>query len=287
MNTVATLDLIADFRKYMEGKDLISREEIIDFFGEETGFQILKVYEFLAKERSVPTLLTPVQTATQEQQHVQNKLQIDVMMTQMQRFLWFNLYKKLQALNYSMGQVFMMEHTKSTYKNADDSSTSDEYPPDTTLFEATEMIVASESSEKPLSFIRIWEIQLPSTDSLIFGDGESFEQYYEYARSLVWSIHESVHSPEELFTLISGERERHNNQAYATIGGQRDKLGNTVLYMYWAEHYFFTAELRIDEFEEGQPFPLLYQDILLFPHPVYLTKATRFRKFRYLGSERQ
>lgn len=192
-----------------------------------------------------------------------------VVLEQVRHYLWNTFYKRLLHLKYESGEIFHIQHLPLQYDFEDVSS--DEYPPHSLIFEG-----CTEGEHK---FIRIWTVNLPNETKYIYEDGESFTQYYEYAKSHIPKLKELIQSEEDLMQVIVAERERHQNQPYPTVAGQRDEESGSVLYFYWGTEFFFSAELFVDE-ETADPY--MAYNPHLFPYPVQYFRAKNFRKFRYL-----
>lgn len=198
-----------------------------------------------------------------------------VVLEMTRQFLWHTFYGRLVHLNYSEGEVFHVEYAPLDYPEFKDKEVkNEEYPPHTIIYEGCE--------EGENKFIRIWNITLPNTERLIFDEGESFTQYYDYAKLHIPKLDEHCHCEEDLFQVIEAERKRNNYNCYATVAGQRDKEPGTVLYFYWASHFFFSAELCLDE---ECAYPHMCYNPHLYPYPVQYFRAKNFRKFRYLVEE--
>jgi hypothetical protein len=195
---------------------------------------------------------------------------------QTRQFLWQNFYHRLGVLDFSQGEVFQIEYAPLDYPDFQelDHVKNDEFPPHTIIYEAC--------LENDTKFLRIWNIHLPNLSRFIYDDGESFTQYYEYAKLHIPKLDDHVNSEEDLYQVISAERKRHNNQCYATVAGQRDKAPGSIIYFYWATHFFFSAELFLDE---ESACPHMCYNPHLYPYPVQYFRAKNFRKFQYLDDE--
>lgn len=192
-----------------------------------------------------------------------------VILEQVRHYLWNTFYKRLVHLNYEQGEIFHIQHLPLQYDYEDVCI--DEFPPHSLIFEG-----CTEGEHK---FLRIWTLNLPNDPKYIYEDGESFTQYYEYAKLHVPKLDELVHSEEDLMQVIKAEKDRHEQKPYATIAGQRDKEPGSVLYFYWGTEYFFSAELFVDH---ETAIPYMCYNPHLYPYPVQYFRAKNYRKFRYL-----
>jgi hypothetical protein len=206
-----------------------------------------------------------------------------VVLEETRHFVWAQLYSRLKNLQYDKGQVFQIEHEPLSFPEFDGcEKVIDDYPPRTLIYEACTINVNPDGNPtEPLKFLRIYSINLPHTESLIYGDGEDFSQYFHYIQENIHSV-QQIQQEEDLFDIISKEWERNERKAYPTVAGGRAYKDGVVMYFYYTQHYIFSAELRIDEFQTGNSYPLLKYNPWIFPHPVYYTRAVNFRKFKYL-----
>lgn len=204
-----------------------------------------------------------------------------VVLEETRHFLWNQFYSRLKNLQYDKGQIFQIEHEPLSLPEFDSAAkVIEDYPPRTLIFEACTLTVSKDPIDE-IKLLRIYSINLPHTEAMIYGDGEDFSQYFAYIQENIHSV-QSVQQEEDLFDIINKEWERNERKAYPTVAGGRAYKDGVVLYFYYTQHYIFSAELRIDEFQSGDPYPLLKYNPWLYPHPVYYTKAVNFRKFRYL-----
>lgn len=195
-----------------------------------------------------------------------------IVLEETRQYLWYSFYKRLVMLDYEKGEVFNIQHSPLDYPDFKDSPLqNEEYPPNTIIYEAVQLEEAK--------YIRIWSVVMPNVAQLVFDEGESFTQYYEYAKLHVPKLDEYVHSEEDLFQVIVAEKERHGNACYATVAGQRDIQPCSILYFYWATDFFFSAELFL---EEENASGSLHFNPHIYPYPVQYCRARNFRKFRYL-----
>lgn len=197
-----------------------------------------------------------------------------VVLEEIRHYLWGHFYNRLLQLDYERGEVFHIVHDSLRYPEFKDTDINlEDFPAHTLIFEAC-------GTEK-MKLIRIWSVILPNLPRYTFDDGESFTQYYEYAKLHVPQL-DTVQNEEDLYQIIVAERQRHDNKPYATVAGQRDKDPGSILYFYWATEFFFSCELF---WEKGETPPSLHYNPHLFPYPIQYVRGRNFRKFRYLLTE--
>ncbi len=204
-----------------------------------------------------------------------------VILAETRHFLWGQFYNRLKSLDFSKGEIFQIVHQPLQLPDFPESELED-FPPHTLIYEACQFNFNEEGNPTIGSFYRIYSINLPNTQNLIYGEGEDFSQYFNYAKQHIPQVKQHVASEEDMFQIITGEWNRNNRKPYPTIAGSRDVNEGLVLYFYWTQHHIFTAELRIDEFQPGKKIPTLKYSPMIYPYPVYYMNAVNFRKFRYL-----
>jgi hypothetical protein len=202
-----------------------------------------------------------------------------VVLQETRQYLWSTFYNRLCRLEYDKGEVFHIQHAPLSYPEFKDVEKLDDFPPHSLIYEGCVLKLAEDKDAK---FLRIWNVNLPNLPRYTFEEGESFTQYFEYAKQHIPAVAKHCPDEETLYQAIVAEKNRHHNEPYATVAGQRDVEPFSILYLYWGTEFFFSAELFLNE-DEG--IPSLGYNPHLYPYPVQYMRAKNFRKFRYLITE--